>query len=118
MSEEVALEHQRRRYADMVVAMAGVDEPRIHDLFASIPREAFLPPPPWTIMSRGAATRTSDIADLYDDVLVALDREQGINNGEPALHAAWLAAIDPRPGETVIHVGAGTGYYTAMLATL
>ena len=61
---------------------------------------------------------SSNPADLYEDVLVVIDRLRGINNGEPALHAAWLAAIDPQPGETVIHVGAGTGYYTAMLSRL
>lgn len=118
MSDEVALDHQRRRYADKVMNLAGVHDPRIHDLFATVPREAFLPPPPWAVISHGTAILTSDTKDLYDDVLVALDREQGINNGEPALHAAWLAAIDAQPGETAIHVGAGTGYYTAMLATL
>jgi protein-L-isoaspartate(D-aspartate) O-methyltransferase len=118
MSDEVALALQRRRYADIVMDAAGVRDPRIRDVFATVPREVFLPPPPWTVISRGTVTRTSRIADLYQDVLVALDREQGINNGEPALHAAWLAAVDPRAGETAIHVGAGTGYYTAMLAEL
>jgi protein-L-isoaspartate(D-aspartate) O-methyltransferase len=49
---------------------------------------------------------------------VALDSERGINNGEPFLHAAWIGAIAPQPGETVIHVGAGGGYYTAALAML
>ncbi len=49
---------------------------------------------------------------------MALDPERGINNGEPFLHAAWIGAIAPQPGETVIHIGAGGGYYTAALATL
>jgi protein-L-isoaspartate(D-aspartate) O-methyltransferase len=118
MLDEAELDHQRRRYADTVTALAGVRDTRIHALFGTIPREAFLPPPPWTTISRGVAVQTSNVSDLYEDVLVALDREQGINNGEPALHAAWLAAVNPQPGETVIHIGAGTGYYTAMLATL
>jgi protein-L-isoaspartate(D-aspartate) O-methyltransferase len=29
-----------------------------------------------------------------------------------------LVALDPQPGETAIHVGAGTGYYTAILARM
>ena len=37
--------------------------------------------------------------DIYDNVLVSLDRKHGINNGEPALHAAWLAIVDPQPGD-------------------
>jgi protein-L-isoaspartate(D-aspartate) O-methyltransferase len=107
-----------RRYAGIVMRAAGVDAPRVERVFASIPRAAFLPPPPWTIISQGVASETSDVTDIYDNVLVALDRRHGINNGEPALHAAWLAAVDPRPGESVIHVGTGAGYYTAMLASL
>jgi len=49
---------------------------------------------------------------------VALDPERGINNGEPFLHAAWIGAVAPRPGETVIHIGAGGGYYTAALSLM
>jgi protein-L-isoaspartate(D-aspartate) O-methyltransferase len=49
---------------------------------------------------------------------VALDADKGINNGEPMLHAMWLGKVAPKPGETVTHIGAGTGYYTALLARL
>ena len=118
MGTEASVETLRRRYAETVTRAAGTDDPRIAEAFATIPREDFLPPPPWTTISAGAAVQTSDIAAIYDNVLVALDRAHGINNGEPALHAAWFALVDPRPGERAIHVGAGTGYYTAMLASL
>ncbi len=30
----------------------------------------------------------------------------------------WLNAADPRPGDHAVHIGAGTGYYTALLAYL
>jgi protein-L-isoaspartate(D-aspartate) O-methyltransferase len=108
----------RRRYADSIMRLAGVDDARIRQVFGAVPREAFLPEPPWTVISGGATSRTSDLADIYTDVLVSLDRRLGINNGEPALHAAWLAAVNPQPGETAVHVGAGSGYYTAMLSLL
>jgi protein-L-isoaspartate(D-aspartate) O-methyltransferase len=108
----------RRSYASRILRQAAVDDPRVKAAFAAIPREAFLPPPPWTVISAGVATRTGRVEDLYEDVLVALDRARGINNGEPALHAAWLAEVNPKPGETALHIGAGSGYYTAMLATL
>ncbi len=118
MRTEASLDQQRRRYAEAVTRAAGVSDPRIEHVFASIPREAFLPPPPWTTISAGVAVQTSDVAAIYDNVLVALARAEGINNGEPALHAAWLALVNPQAGERAIHVGAGTGYYTAMLASL
>lgn len=111
-------EELQRDYAHAVTKAARATDPRIKQAFAAIPREKFLPPPPWTTISSGMATQTSDIADIYDNVLVAIDRKRGINNGEPALHAAWINAVGPRSGETVIHVGAGTGYYTAILSLL
>ena len=44
--------------------------------------------------------------------------EKGINNGEPSLHAKCIGAAAPKVGDVVIHIGAGTGYYTAILAHL
>ena len=120
MDRRASLDEARRRYAETVLRLAGVDNPRLLDVFATLPREDFLPPGPWTAISGGVATETPDAdpVHLYANVLIALDREKGINNGEPALHAAWLDAVNPQPGETAVHVGAGTGYYTAMLARL
>ncbi|MXQ14117.1 protein-L-isoaspartate O-methyltransferase family protein [Microvirga makkahensis] len=111
-------ETYRSAYAEQIARLTGLRDRRIELAFAGIPREDFLPPPPWTTISAGISVQTHDIAGIYDNVLVAIDKERGINNGEPALHAAWLDAVGPQPGETVVHVGAGTGYYTAILARL
>ncbi|MGO4573667.1 protein-L-isoaspartate O-methyltransferase family protein [Microvirga sp. 2TAF3] len=108
----------RLRYAERITRMGGCDDPRIEQAFAAVPRENFLPPPPWTLICAGTAIQSAELADVYENVLVAISRERGINNGEPALHAAWLSAVSPQPGDTVIHVGAGTGYYTAILSLL
>ena len=92
---------------------------RLYDAFATTPREHFLGLPPWPLL-RGGFTRqwTDDARELYQDVLVGLDVELGINNGQPSLHARCLAECDPHPGEIALHVGAGTGYYSAILAHL
>jgi protein-L-isoaspartate(D-aspartate) O-methyltransferase len=63
-------------------------------------------------------TLSDDPRLLYQDVLVGLATDRGINNGQPTLHARCLAACAPVPGEAVVHIGAGTGYYTAILAAL
>jgi protein-L-isoaspartate(D-aspartate) O-methyltransferase len=63
-------------------------------------------------------TPTDDPRFLYQDVVVSLDSKGPLNNGEPTLHAACLSALELKPGETVLHVGAGTGYYTTLLAKL
>ncbi|KFG68571.1 SAM-dependent methyltransferase [Microvirga sp. BSC39] len=108
----------RTSYASELVRLAGVENARVENAFAQIPRERFLPPPPWTVISMGIGTQTRQVSDIYSNVLVAIDRDRGINNGEPALHASWIDTVSPQPGETVIHVGAGLGYYTAILSLL
>ncbi|MCB1539940.1 MAG: methyltransferase [Rhodoblastus sp.] len=108
----------RRAFARKIVAQAGVREPRIEDAFAETVREKFAGPPPWFVARHGEYVATSEIADLYEDCLVAIDAARGINIGEPALHARCMAELDLKAGETILHVGAGVGYYTAMLARL
>jgi protein-L-isoaspartate(D-aspartate) O-methyltransferase len=120
MPPGASLAERRRRYAAEITRHSGVYHERVEEAFATVPREDYITPPPWIIFAPGGLFRdeTTDAAELYQDVLVVLDRARGINNGQPSLHAAWMAALDPRPGETVVHIGAGTGYYTALLAQL
>jgi len=108
----------RRHYAELFAAAAGASDPRLADIVASIPRENFVGPGPWTIVLNGrrVVTPNADIAYLYSNNLVALDDQR--NNGEPFLHAAWIGRIAPVSGEIVTHIGAGTGYYTAILSKL
>ncbi|WP_374834766.1 hypothetical protein [Paenochrobactrum pullorum] len=47
-----------------------------------------------------------------------LDELQGINIGEPSMWARLLTQIDVRENSTVLQIGAGTGYYTAILSQL
>lgn len=120
------LEEIRAFYARQMAAASNSDDPRLEQAFAEVPREDFVGPGPWNIMGLRAAlardryqrTPSDDPVYLYQNVLVALDPSKGINNGEPFLHAAWIGAVAPQPGEIVVHVGAGTGYYTAILAKL
>ncbi len=107
-------------YAQLMAASSGSTDPRLERIFELVPREAFLPPGPWRISynHRHLETPNADPVFLYQNTLVALDAEKGINNGEPFLHAAWIGKVAPQPGEIVTQVGAGTGYYTAILAML
>src|SRR5262249_42967123 len=41
-----------------------------------------------------------------------------VNNGQPSGHAKWIASAAINPGEHVVHIGTGTGYYTAIMAHL
>jgi protein-L-isoaspartate(D-aspartate) O-methyltransferase len=119
MNAEARIEAARAAYARAMFVASGSGDRAIERAFAHVGRERFLPPPPWTLYGHEAPQgTTSDPADLYRNVLVAIDARRGINNGEPSLHAAWMGSVRPRTGETVLHVGAGSGYYTALLAEL
>jgi hypothetical protein len=99
---------------------SGSDDPRLEETFALVRREAFMPPGPWKVLvgDEYVETPSADPAYLYQNTLVALDAEKGINNGAPFLHARWIGAVAPKAGEMVTHVGAGTGYYSAVLSML
>lgn len=104
----------------MMATASGSTDARLERIFELVPREAFLGPGPWKIRVNRSYVETpsADPAYLYNNVLVALDGTKGINNGEPFLHAAWIGKVTPQSGETVVHIGTGTGYYTAILSML
>ncbi len=109
----------RKAYAASITRRAGVSDPRVEAAFAAVPREDFSGPPPWRVSGGGFGSASEkDIARLYDDVLVAIDPGRGINNGQPSLHAMSIEALAIKEGETVVQIGAGAGYYTAILAHL
>jgi len=114
------LEAHRAHFAELITANVGQPEGRLTAAFASTCRERFMGPGPWKVVGETGYIETSsdDPAFLYQNVAVALLPEKRINNGEPALHAACLASLNIQEGETVIHLGAGSGYYTALLAKL
>jgi protein-L-isoaspartate(D-aspartate) O-methyltransferase len=113
------LAKRRQAYAAEVTRSACVRDSRIEAAFAAVPREDFVGSPPWRVGSGMFGLRSaSDPTRLYEDVLVAIDAERGVNNGQPSLHAQAIDALGLREGETVVQIGAGAGYYTAILAEL
>ena len=116
-----SLDEIRGFYAKLMAGVAGSPDPRLERIFELVPREAFLPPGPWKVKvsdNKYVETPSADPVYLYQNVLVALDASKGINNGEPMLHARWIGAVAPQPGEAVTHIGTGTGYYSAILSML
>ena len=117
----------RRFYAEEVQAAAALSDgpqtDRLLNAFATVPREDHVRPGPWLLRSplSGMPSRRTPDGDhrhLYHNVLVALDEERGINIGEPALWARFFSQADIAEGASVLQVGAGSGYYTAILAEL
>ncbi|MEM6988313.1 MAG: hypothetical protein AAF499_17465 [Pseudomonadota bacterium] len=94
---------------------------RLIDAYAKVARENFLLSPPWGVIinlpgRRGQVRVTSDPMDLYHDRLVQLDPTQRINNGQPSLWAAAFDRLLLHEPRSLLHLGCGSGYYTAILA--
>jgi protein-L-isoaspartate(D-aspartate) O-methyltransferase len=116
-------EAARRAYAEELRFTTRMRSPALLAAFANVPRERFVGPGPWRVKSPWGLNEywTTDDVDprhLYHDVLVALDETQGVNNGQPSLWAFLLDRLDAAVGEHALHLGCGTGYYTAILAEL
>jgi protein-L-isoaspartate(D-aspartate) O-methyltransferase len=118
-----SLAQLRAWYAEELRFAGPVESEAVVRAFARVPRECFLGPGPWRIHDdawRGGyrTTPDADPRHVYHNVLVALDETRKINNGSPSLWAFALDHLNVAAGETVLHVGCGTGYYSAILAEL
>src|SRR5262245_26667442 len=121
MDQEAELAVVRRAYAKQIMAVMEISDARLEAAFADVRREHFLGDGPWQILRWPDSYRRTPSADpvyLYSDDLVALVPAGHLNNGQPSYHAMMIASAGPMAGEHVVHVGAGVGYYTAILAHL
>lgn len=120
-SQAQRLQSHRNFYARLITANAGLQPgSELQAALAATPREKFVGPPPWKVFTRAGYidTNDGDPAILYQDVVVSLGVNGSLNNGQPTLHAYCISALAVQRGEHVVHIGAGSGYYTAVLARL
>jgi protein-L-isoaspartate(D-aspartate) O-methyltransferase len=109
----------RRWFAEELRYVARVRSPAVVDAFANVLREHFAGPGPWRLLSPWYlrdywTTQDADPRHLCHDVLVAIDEAR-----RPAEPVAFLYdQLDLAAGEHVVHVGMGTGYYSAILARI
>jgi len=117
------IEEARRHYAEELRFTARLRSRAVIDAFAMVPRERFVGPGPWRILSPMAlaeywTTEDADPRHLYHDVLIAIDEERRLNNGQPSLWARMYDHLELSDAAHIVHVGAGTGYYSAILAQI
>src|SRR5712675_1809088 len=121
MDRQGELKIIRAAYARQILAAARImDNTRLEAALSATRREDFLGAGPWWIrrLRDYVTTPDADPVYLYTDDLVGILPERQLNNGQPSLHAHLVHQASPAAGEHVVHIGTGTGYYTAILAYL
>lgn len=120
-NELESIKAYREFFANYIVrSVVGSKNEALIAAFSEVERERFVGKEPWQVAdgSTYLPTGSDDPRLLYRDILIGLVPDRGINNGQPSLHARCLAACSPRSGDSVNHIGAGSGYYTAILSRL
>jgi protein-L-isoaspartate(D-aspartate) O-methyltransferase len=118
-----SIEEARRCYAEELRFTAKLGSRAVVEAFATVPRERFFGPGPWRVLSPMAmpeywTTEDAHPRHLYHDVLIAIDEKRRLNNGQPSLWARMYDQLELSRGDHVVHVGAGTGYYSGILAEI
>ncbi len=99
---DVNLEQARFNMIEQQIRPWEVLDQAVLDLLMRVPREDFVPP-----RYRNLAFADMNISIGHDQVMMA-----------PKVEARLLQALDVQPDDTVLEVGTGSGYLTALLAHL
>jgi protein-L-isoaspartate(D-aspartate) O-methyltransferase len=117
---EHAIEHARQAMVDDLVRRRIIRTPAVEHAFRSVARHEFLPKP--FALPRDPLltefTQTDDPRRVYADTLVGLKPAKKINCGQPSAVAMQIEQLQAADGMRVLHIGTGSGYYTAILAEL
>jgi protein-L-isoaspartate(D-aspartate) O-methyltransferase len=117
----VDIDTARQAFAEELRYVAHVRSNRVIAAFATVPRERFLGPRPWQVYDHADGyweVPGDDRCAACHNVLFAIDAARELNNGHPEFWARLLDKLEIRAGDKVFHVGAGLGYYTAIMAEL
>ena len=94
---------QRMRMVHRDLAGAGITDERVLNAFLKIPREDFVP-------------RGTNLAHAYGNYPLPIGFGQTVS--QPFIVAFMLQMLECKPGNTVLEIGTGSGYQTAILAAM
>src|SRR5947208_8601073 len=92
----------RERMVERQIAARGVDDQRVLDAMRQVPREAFVAP------------GFEEFA--YEDAPLPISEGQTIS--QPYIVALMREAAEVKPGDSVLEVGAGSGYAAAVMSQI
>ena len=93
---------QRRQMVNWQLRSRGIRDDRVLDAMTRVPRHEFVAP--------------EFRAQAYDDHPLPIGEEQTVS--QPYIVAAMLESLALEPSATVLEIGTGSGYQTALLAEL
>ena len=93
---------ERRRMVEQQIEARGIRDRRVLDAMRDMPRHLFVPAP----YDR----------DAYADVPLPIGNGQTIS--QPYIVALMTGLLHPKPTDTVLEIGAGSGYQAAILSLL
>jgi protein-L-isoaspartate(D-aspartate) O-methyltransferase len=93
---------EREHMVRAQIAARGIRDPAVLGAFRAVPREAFLP---------------SELHEFaYQDSPLPIEQSQTIS--QPYIVALMTAALELRPGDSVLEIGTGSGYAAAILGQI
>lgn len=96
------MEEARQQMVEQQIAARGIKDPRVLQALREVPRHEFIPPV-WRSLA-------------YFDRPVPIGHDQTIS--QPYIVAFMTEHLDVAPTETVLEIGAGSGYQAAILGKL
>jgi protein-L-isoaspartate(D-aspartate) O-methyltransferase len=93
---------RRARMVETQIVARGVRDPRVLEAMRDVPRHLFVD--------------ASQRAEAYEDHPLPIAGHQTIS--QPYIVALMTELLDLQPGETVLEIGTGSGYQSAVLARL
>jgi protein-L-isoaspartate(D-aspartate) O-methyltransferase len=115
------LSAERRFFAEEIRVVANLRSGALVDALATVPREQFLPPGPWTVLGEGdfgggpRTTAGTDPRLVYHNIAIGIDPARMLFNGAPSVIGLAIDRLELAPSNRVLHIGAGTGYFTALI---
>jgi protein-L-isoaspartate(D-aspartate) O-methyltransferase len=96
------LEVARRKMVESQIAKRGIRDERTLEAMRTIPRHLFVDEAMWN--------------QAYNDYPLPIGEKQTIS--QPYIVALMTEALEPKPKDRVLEIGTGSGYQTALIATL